>query len=149
MRKLPGNHFSVLIKYLQLFILKLLTAIVATFMLLQTGCDGRETRTMEVTATAFNSLAAQTHRDHPTLAAWGDTLEPGMKAIAVSRDLIAEGLTHGTEVKIEGLPGTYLVLDKMNMRWQKRIDIYMGNDVAVAKEWGRQPVTISWKVERE
>ena len=44
-------------------------------------------KTLEVTATAYNSLAGQTF-GHPSEAAWGDTLKPGMKAIAVSRDLI-------------------------------------------------------------
>lgn len=121
----------------------------AVMVFLFAGCDNRETRTMEVTATAYNSLPAQTHPDHFTTTAWGDSLEPGMKAIAVSRDLITEGLTHNTEVKIEGLPGTYVVLDKMNMRWTKRIDIYLGVDRKEALEWGRKKVTISWKVEPE
>jgi hypothetical protein len=40
--------------------------------------------------------------------AWGDTLEPGMKAIAVSRDLIRLGLVHNTYVTIEALPGRYI-----------------------------------------
>ncbi|GAL15331.1 hypothetical protein JCM19233_6349 [Vibrio astriarenae] len=37
----------------------------------------------------------------------GDRLKPGMKSIAVSRDLIALGLTHNQEVRIEGFEGTY------------------------------------------
>ncbi|WP_242634310.1 3D domain-containing protein [Marinobacter salicampi] len=97
----------------------------------------------EVTATAYNSVKSQTAGD-PTLTAWGDTLKPGMKAIAVSRDLIEDGLTHGTKVTIEGLPGTYVVRDKMNKRWKNKIDIYMGKDVEAAREWGKQTVTISW-----
>ncbi|MDX1634686.1 MAG: hypothetical protein R3280_08620 [Marinobacter sp.] len=107
------------------------------------GCSGGNPR--EVTATAYNSVKAQTTIDgDPTLTAWGDTLKPGMKAIAVSRDLIDDGLTHGTEVTIEGLPGTYIVRDKMNKRWDNKIDIYMGNDVKAAREWGKRTVTISW-----
>lgn len=100
---------------------------------------------MEVTATAYNSLAVQTHRDHPTLTAWGDTLREGMKVIAVSRDLIDSGLTHNSEVRIEGFPGIYIVKDKMNMRWRKRIDIYMGLDADTARSWGKRKVNISWK----
>lgn len=104
-----------------------------------------ETKKVEVTATAYNSVESQTKAGDSTTAAWGDELSPGMKAIAVSRDLIEAGLDHNTPVKIEGLPGTYRVLDKMNKRWNNRIDIYMGDDVAQAKEWGKQTVEISWE----
>ena len=100
-------------------------------------------RALAVTATAYNSLPGQTDAE-PHLAAWGDPLAPGMKVIAVSRDLIPLGLDHRTSVKIEGLPGVYLVLDKMNKRWEKRIDIYMGNDLDAARTWGKRRVEISW-----
>jgi 3D (Asp-Asp-Asp) domain-containing protein len=96
-----------------------------------------------VTATAYNSLAEQTD-DEPHLAAWGDPLVPGMKAIAVSRDLIPVGLSRHTPVTIEGFPGVYLVLDKMHKRWEKRIDIYMGLDLEAARAWGKRQVEISW-----
>jgi len=99
---------------------------------------------LQVTASAYNSLPEQTNAD-PDVAAWGDNLKPGMKAIAVSRDLILLGLDHNTMVKIEGLPGTYRVLDKMNARWSKRIDIYMGLNKDKAKAWGSQQVVIYWK----
>jgi 3D (Asp-Asp-Asp) domain-containing protein len=111
------------------------------------GCDSRVTKTMEVTATAYNSFGYQTNKYHPNITAWGDTLKPDMKCIAVSRDLIPLGLDHNTEVEIEGLPGTYKVLDKMNKRWEKKIDIYMGKDIEAAKEWGKKKVTITWKVQ--
>ena len=45
---------------------------------------------LEVTATAYNSVESQT-LGVPNITAWGDTLVPGMKSIAVSRDLIANG----------------------------------------------------------
>jgi len=96
-----------------------------------------------VTATAYNSLPGQTD-DEPHLAAWGDLIAPGMKVIAVSRDLIPEGLGRHSEVKIEGLPGVYLVLDKMHERWKKRIDIYMGHDLEAARAWGKRKVEINW-----
>jgi len=64
--------------------------------------------------------------------------------IAVSRDLIPVGLDRRTPVKIEGFPGTYLVLDKMHERWEKRIDIYMGLDLEAARAWGKRQVEISW-----
>jgi 3D (Asp-Asp-Asp) domain-containing protein len=104
-------------------------------------------KSLEVTATAYNSVEVQTKKGDPATAAWGDKLEPGVKAIAVSRDLLKQGLDHNTPVKIKGLPGTYRVLDKMHSRWNNRIDIYMGEDIDLAKEWGRQTVEISWAVE--
>ncbi|MFW5830997.1 MAG: 3D domain-containing protein [Prolixibacteraceae bacterium] len=119
------------------------------FIVLVSSCNKYETVTKEVVATAYNSLAYQTHAEHSNITAWGDTLKPGMKSIAVSRDLIRQGLTHNKKVKIEGLPGVYKVLDKMNPRWNNRIDIYMGENVERAKEWGRQKVTISYKVKKE
>ncbi|KZX81476.1 hypothetical protein A3717_37335, partial [Alcanivorax sp. HI0013] len=81
--------------------------------------------------------------DH-ALAAWGDRLTPGMKAIAVSRDLIPLGLDYNAEVQIEGLPGTWQVKDKMHWRWKKKIDIYMGEDIQAARQWGRRKVTITF-----
>lgn len=114
------------------------------------GCgaaSARDERTAEVTATAYNSLAAQTDGD-PTVGAWGDKLEPGTKAIAVSRDLEAQGLKHGVEVRIDGLDGVYRVLDRMAKRWKQKIDIYMGEDVTAAREWGRRKVRITWEVAR-
>ena len=100
-------------------------------------------RTMMVTASAYNSLRGQTV-GNPSIAAWGDKLRPGMKAIAVSRDLQRMGLGHRAQVKIKGLPGTYLVLDRMGKRWQKKIDIYMGTDRAKAMRWGKRKVEITW-----
>lgn len=113
------------------------------FLLQMCGEKKTKQKTMEVTATAYNSLKYQTAGD-PNITAWGDTLKPGMKAIAVSRDLIDSGLVHQTEVKIEGLPGKYVVLDKMNRRWTKKIDIYMSDSVKKAREWGKQKVSIRW-----
>lgn len=103
-----------------------------------------EKRSLEVTATAYNSLKGQT-QGNPFETAWGDTLKEGMKAIAISRDLLDSGLTYGTKVKIEDLPGKYVVLDKMNARWTKKIDIYMGTSRKDAIDWGNKKVTITWK----
>ncbi|MGF1680895.1 3D domain-containing protein [Photobacterium makurazakiensis] len=99
-------------------------------------------QTFKVTATAYNSVRAQTNAN-PSIAAWGDRLKPGMKVIAVSRDLLGMGFKHGTKVKISGLPGEYVVMDKMNKRWTKKIDIYMGKDIQAARNWGRRSVTIT------
>lgn len=124
----------------------------ALILLLVAGCSQEpepEYHSLQVTATAYNSLEAQTKKGDPTLAAWGDTLKPGMQVIAVSRDLIDSGLTHNTCVKIEGLDGYYRVADKMNKRWTKKIDIYMGVDRDSALQWGKREVWISWPKEEE
>ncbi|PMH44894.1 hypothetical protein BCU68_12185 [Vibrio sp. 10N.286.49.B3] len=103
----------------------------------------KEEKSLKVTATAYTSSVGETDST-PNIAAWGDKLKPGMKSIAVSRDLLAMGLTRNQEVRIKGFPGTYKVLDKMNRRWTKKIDIYMGNDVGKAKQWGKRNVVIYW-----
>ena len=100
----------------------------------------------EVTATAYNSLAYQTN-SQPSITAFGDTLIPKMKCIAVSRDLLKLGLKHNTRVTIEGLKGVYLVKDKMNKRWKDRIDIYMGKDIKAAKKWGIKKLEIRFRLE--
>ncbi|MBC23054.1 MAG: hypothetical protein CMJ32_03945 [Phycisphaerae bacterium] len=107
------------------------------------AATGATTHSLEVTATAYNSVPDQTSST-PFIGAWGDRLEPGMKVIAVSRDLIPLGLDHGVKVRIQGLPGEYTVLDKMNKRWKKRIDIWMDLDIEAAKQWGKRTVRISW-----
>ncbi len=106
----------------------------------------KRTNKLKVTATAYTSHVAQTDST-PNIAAWGDKLRPGMKAIAVSDDLLKiYGLKHGSKVRIKGLAGEYLVLDKMNKRWKKRIDIYMGKDRRKAFKWGRRKVELHWNI---
>ena len=83
------------------------------------------------------------------LTAFGDSLKPGLKYIAVSRDLLNLGLTHNTPVAIEGLEGLYLVKDKMHARKRKQIDIYMGLNIKAAKEWGRKKVNIAYGIKNE
>ena len=102
-------------------------------------------RGLEVTVSAYNSVSWQTQGD-PNLAAWGDTLKPGMKSIAVSRDLLKMGIGHNTMVKIDTFPDTFYVKDKMNRRWKNRIDLYMGTDVKKAREWGRKKLFICYAV---
>lgn len=107
-----------------------------------------EWKPLNVTASAYNSLAYQTN-SNPSITAFGDSLKPGMKCIAVSRDLLKMGLKHNTPIKIEGCDGIYLVNDKMNARWEKHIDIYMGTDVKAARNWGRKRVTITYGILKE
>ena len=99
-------------------------------------------RKLRVTATAYSSHHGQTDKT-PFLAAWNNRIRPGMKIIAVSRDMLTTyGLRNGSKVRISGLPGLYTVRDKMNKRYRKRIDIYMGVNRRKALRWGRRSVVI-------
>ena len=101
-------------------------------------------RSLRVTATAYTSHGAQTDST-PFLAAWNNHIHPGMKILAVSRDMLTRyGMKNGTKVRIGGLRGYYRVRDKMNKRYKKRIDIYMGLDRRRALRWGRRSVVIYW-----
>ncbi len=99
-------------------------------------------RKLRVTATAYSSHRKQTDST-PFLAAWNNHIRPGMKIIAVSRDMLKiYGLRNGSRVRIGGLQGYYIVRDKMNKRYRKRIDIYMGKNRRRALRWGRRSVMI-------
>jgi 3D (Asp-Asp-Asp) domain-containing protein len=101
-------------------------------------------RELRVTATAFNSHPDQTD-GNPSETASGERLRPGMRAIAVSPDLEKAGLDFGTRVEIEGLDGEWVVLDRMPPKWQRKIDVYMGEDEAAARRFGERTVRIRWR----
>ena len=72
----------------------LFNILLGTIVLLVLSCvedsespNTKKMTTMTVTATAYNSVERQTKKGNPSLAAWGDILDPGERAIAVSRDL--------------------------------------------------------------
>ena len=100
---------------------------------------------MVVTASAYNSTKRQTSKN-PDITAFGDSLRPGMKYIAVSRDLLRKGLKHNTPVIIEGFNDIFLVKDKMHPKWRNHIDIYMGEDIKAARVWGRRKVCIDYRL---
>jgi 3D (Asp-Asp-Asp) domain-containing protein len=120
-----------------------LTLIGLSLLLPAGSAIGGKNRSLQVTATAYNSLLGQTS-GNSSIAAWGHRLKPGMKVIAVSPDLLKKGLTRGTKVKIVGLSGKYRVLDKTSRRFKRRIDIYMGKNVRAARKWGKRRVRIKW-----
>jgi len=99
---------------------------------------------LRVTATAYTSRKRETDST-PTIGAWNNRLSPKRKSIAVSNDLLKMGLGNGVRVRIKGLRGIYTVRDKMNKRWRKKIDIYMGTNLKKARRWGRRKVTIYWE----
>jgi 3D (Asp-Asp-Asp) domain-containing protein len=111
--------------------------------------DLHDWQPLRVTVTAYNSLPSQTTATNANIAAWGDTLKPGMKVIAVSRDLMRKGLTYNTMVRIDTFPDTFLVKDKMHYRHRNKIDWYMGNDKRKATEWGRKKLTIFYIKEKD
>jgi 3D (Asp-Asp-Asp) domain-containing protein len=125
---------------------------IALFLLLTIGCKKdipfEELYTwhkLKVTASAYNSVVSQTN-SNPNITAFGDSLKPGLRYIAVSRDLYRKGLKRDTPVKIDGFDSIYFVKDRMHPRWKNKIDIYMGTDVRAAKKWGRKKVLISYGI---
>ena len=99
-------------------------------------------RTVKVTA--FNSTPAQTD-SRPNETACGDHIAPGDRIVAVSRDLKAAGLECGEKIQIDGLDGSWKVSDSMAARHEERIDLYMGNDVKAARQWGVKEREIRWQ----
>ena len=96
-----------------------------------------------VTASAYNSTPEQTQGD-PHDTASGTRLSPGMKALAVSPDLLAAGLDYGTKVRIEGVDGEWTVVDRMPSDRSRAIDLYFGQDEAAARRFGKKQVRIHW-----
>jgi 3D (Asp-Asp-Asp) domain-containing protein len=113
----------------------------ALFVFASSTVSANEPRWLDVDVTAYNATARQTDRT-PWLAAWGDQLRPGIRSIAVSRDLLSLGLRRGSRVQIDGLPGHYVVLDKTHRRWTRRVDLFMGEDVRKALNWGKRKMRI-------
>ena len=110
-------------------------------------------RTITVNVTAYSSHRGQTDST-PFLAAWNNKLTKCDKfnpkrvnkdgvngSIAVSRDLLKKGkLKNGDKIILktkEGKKiGTFVVKDKMNKRFKKKIDIYFHKDREAALKWG-------------
>jgi len=68
-----------------------------------------------------------------------------VRALAVSDDLFESGLGFGARVEIEGLPGEWIVMDRMHSRWRRKIDVYLGSDLEAAKHFGKKRVRIRWQ----
>ncbi len=107
-----------------------------------TVCPPR--KALSVKAKAYVSHGRVKKKSGYPRGAWGDTLTPDIKAIAVSPDLVDAGLGYKTRLTIEGLPGEYQVLDLMHGRWRQTIDIYFGDDRKAARLWGNRTITVSW-----
>lgn len=101
-------------------------------------------RSAVVTASAYTSHPEQTQGD-PFVTASGRRLEPGMRALAVSEDLLEAGLAFGTRVRIEGVEGEWVVLDRMPSGRRRAIDLWFGRDEDAALRFGRKRVRIDWQ----
>ena len=97
-----------------------------------------------VTATVYNAVPNQTNNDpgHTASMFELDLKDPYKhRIIAVSRDLLKE-YPMGTYVRVSGTnyDGIYQVQDKMNKRWQNRIDILINIDMPIGK-WNKVKIT--------
>lgn len=101
-------------------------------------------KALRVQAMAYTGGCSPKKSKRTTRGAWGDTLSPNIKAVAVSPDLLEMGLDRGDVISIEGLPGQYKVLDVMHGRHDKSIDIFYGDDQCGAMQWGKRTLTITW-----
>jgi hypothetical protein len=101
-----------------------------------------ETASVEVGAFA---IELRTPGSGPWRGSWGDELVPGMKAIAVSPDLVERGLVRGTRVRIEGLPPSYRVRHELGAGTHERVEVFMGTDAEAARRWHERRATIWWE----
>lgn len=97
-----------------------------------------------VVATVYNAVPSQCNEDpgHTAFMFELDLDNPFKhKIIAVSRDLLKE-FPKGTKVKVEGTTydGVYVVMDKMNKRYENRIDILINLDMKIGK-WNNVKIT--------
>ena len=99
-----------------------------------------------VTCTVYNAVPEQTNSDPSHTASMFklDLKNPYKhKIIAVSRDLLIK-YPMGTKVKITGTSydGIYTVEDKMNKRYNNRIDLLINSDMKIGKWTGVKIVKI-------
>ncbi len=97
----------------------------------------------QVVCTVYNAVPEQTNEDpkHTAFMFELDLDNPYKhRIIAVSRDLLAE-YPKGTKVYISGTKydGVYTVMDKMNKRYTKRIDILINEDMPIGK-WNKTTI---------
>jgi len=95
---------------------------------------------VNVTATIYHAVESQTDST-PFITASNRVIDKenpgGHRWIAVSRDLEALGYTFGTRVCVENagpMNGYWVVQDRMNKRWTKRID-FLVNESRQGGKW--------------
>lgn len=86
----------------------------------------------KVTVTAYNSVPEQTDAT-PCIGAQGTDI---CKIYEAGENVCAANFVPlGTKIEVEGL-GTCVVRDRMNARYHKRVDWYMGMDISAARQFG-------------
>ena len=125
-------------------IIKILVILVLTMnvlALVSLSCSGQ----IIVTATIYNAVPSQTDSD-PLITASLKEINPvnPQRWIAVSRDLEQMGITLGSKVCIENageMNGEWVVEDRMNKRWRRRIDFLVHDSIRLGK-WNNVKITI-------
>ena len=103
-----------------------------------------------VTATIYHAVEGQTDST-PNITATGFTInmEDPMshRIIAVSRDLEKKGFIMGKKVCVENaghLSGVWTIRDRMNRRWENRIDFLVNTNMKYGK-WDNVKIKIDTK----
>lgn len=102
--------------------------------------DDFEYLEFNVTATIYHACESQCNSE-PLVTSDGSYIEPSdidnLNWIAVSRDLLQEGLHYGDVVELvcadSTICGFYEIHDCMNKRWTRRIDILVSEDIKSGK----------------
>lgn len=97
----------------------------------------------ERTVTAYSPRKQETDST-PFINACNKRVAQG--TVAVSRDLWAAGFTCGKKVLIQG-HGYFIVQDKMNARWENRVDIFF-NRTKHAYRFGTQRLVVGLVVDQ-
>lgn len=96
-----------------------------------------------VTSTAYTRSKDETD-DTPDIAAWGYryTDKDHWKSVALSRDLLALGLSDGDTIWINGEPKR--VSDKMARRWRQKVDLLVPTKHIALNVWGKRKVSFCY-----
>lgn len=113
--------------------IKILVILVLAMNLISLSCNGQ----IMVTATVYNAVPDQTDSD-PLITASLKQIDPNnpQRWIAVSRDLEELGITLGSRVCIDNageMSGEWVVEDRMNRRWRRRIDFLVHDSIRLGK----------------
>ena len=103
--------------------------------------------TILVTATVYNAVPGQTD-DTPFITASGAYISEENAInhcwVAVSRDLEAEGFKMGSKILVKGTgmyDGVWTIQDRMNKRWENKIDFLVNEDIKLGK-WDNLKITL-------
>jgi len=95
-----------------------------------------------VTVTAYNSEPGQTDSS-PCQGAHGRVCGRDWGVVAISRDLERHFPPHSKLCLSGGIDGCFTVLDRMNPRWHRKVDIYVGKSRKEAYRVGHRTAVIT------